>query len=159
MLAEWQRVNKDTTYPGEEDKDGHQEKPQRDEEEEDDHGNADEEMPPGVLLRHGYLWVPSRVFVDATDAVRFLEPINRCPRTPASEALYAGFEAAISQMLPLFRLLNVLPPRGAPAELQVICKAQRYTLQPGQCYNVSCCCCPLLHVLWSFSRATGTARA
>jgi hypothetical protein len=92
-------------------------------------------LPPRVLLRESYLWVPSRIAIDSNDDVRFLEHINRCPRTPQTEELYVGFETVISRMLPMFRLLNVVPPKGVGSELQVICKAQSYTLQPLTTYK------------------------
>jgi hypothetical protein len=92
-------------------------------------------LPPRVLLRQSYLWVPSRIAIDGSDEVRFLEHINRCPRTKETEDLYVGFEKVISRMLSMFRLLNVLPAKGTSAELQVICKAQSYTLQPGMTYK------------------------
>ncbi len=93
------------------------------------------DLPPRIILRQSYVWVPSRLRIGADDSVRFQEHINCCARTPATEDMYDGFERVFSRMLPMFRSLSVLPPKGSESELQVICKAQTYILQPGQTYK------------------------
>lgn len=92
------------------------------------------DLPPGILFREHYMWVPSIVTISKTGQARYTSDINGLERTPKTNDLYIGFERVLTKMVPMFQQLKIVP-RNQETTLQVICKAQRYTLEPGMTYK------------------------
>jgi len=92
-------------------------------------------LPPPFLLRESYSWIPSTFSVTEKE-VKIIDPINMLPRNEETENVYLGLEAVFLSMVPAFQELNLIP-RGStkPTNLKVVCKAQRYNLEPQQTYD------------------------
>jgi hypothetical protein len=90
-------------------------------------------LPPRILMRSTYNWVPSLVHV-ANGVARFVESINDLPRTPKTERIYRGMEQTFEKMIPMLQQLRLIGIDGK-AQLQVVAKAQQYVLQPGMTYK------------------------
>ena len=90
------------------------------------------ESTPATAIWESYHWVPSDIFVSSIAKSKFLTPVLDIPLSDAE--FYTSLESILDSMLPMFAKLGLLST-GVARTLQIVVKAQMYTLQPKQTYS------------------------